>query len=513
MRGGSAASSLLDGYREHGEAFLREVDGEFAFALWDRHERTLYLCRDSFGTKPLFFACDGRRLVAASEIRQVLRSGVVVASPNRSKLEADFGMGHSAPEETPFAGVYRVLPSQLLRFSPALEWEGSVTWTPPTTVDRRRTEGDVIEELPRVLSRSIARRRWRKPLLTLSSGLDSAAVAAVVSSGDALRKQFSAAGRPRAITLSYAGWDNDETAEAARMAERLSIEHVVVDATTTGPVESAGELAEAFDQPYGGTGYEVPLLLREARRNGHETAAMGLGAEYSWETMPRLAADLFRVGSWGRLYREARDYAGQGSGRISGIFLHDVVRAWAGEGLRRLRHPGSRDAWESMMWRSKAGQMNGVQGGPPMEFLEQIGVHEGVEMVHPFLDREMVEFAFSTPPELLGTLTDRKRLFGRAMDRLLPDPSWQRPKFPGPDGFVKSSLRGVAGWLGPMDRWQLPALLPLDAGTLETLRTLCAGETVESAVDAWTLVCREFWLRRHFPGEAGGNEARSMAVA
>jgi asparagine synthase (glutamine-hydrolysing) len=511
---GSGASSLLDGYREQGEAYLRQVDGEFAFVLWDRRTRTLYLCRDSFGTKPLFFARDGQRLAAASEIRQVLRSGVVAASANRSRLAADLGAGRSAPEETHFSGVLRVLRSQLLRFSPALEREGMVTWAPPTTVDRRRSEEDVLDELPRLLSRSIARRRWRRPMVTLSSGLDSAAIAGVVSSDDALREEFSAGGQPRAITLSYAGWDCDETEEAGRLARRLSIAQVVVDATGTGPVEWAEELGLACDQPYGATGYEIPLLLREARRLGHESVATGIGAEYSWETTDLLAADLLRLGDWARLFREARDRVGPGAGKLAGFFWRDAVRPWIGEGARRLRLRGSRhaSAWESMMWRSKDGQINSFPNSLQIEFIEQIGVHEGVEMIHPFLDREMAAFAFSTPPRFLGTLTNRKRLMARAMARRIPDALWERPKVPGPDLFVERSLRGVPGWLGPASLWRLPAILPLDPEKQELLRRVSVGEPLEFPALAWDMVCREFWLRRHFPEEASRDEGRDLAA-
>lgn len=505
----SSVRALLDGYRAEGEACFRKVDGEFAIVLWDRKTRTLYLCRDSFGTKPLFYACDGRRLAVASEIRQVLRSGVVPAAVNRSKLASDLGAGRSVPEETLFAGVQRVLPSQLLRFSPTLAREGVVTWTPPTTVDRRRSEQDVFDELPRLLARSIARRRWRKPALTLSSGLDSAAIAGVVSSDDGLRELFSTGERPRAISLSYPGWDCDEAEEASRYARRLEIEQVVVDATRSGPLEAAEELAEACDQPYGATGYSALLILREARRLGHESVATGIGAEYSWETAPRQAADLLRLGRWGRLLRETREHVGPAAGKLASFFWGEAVRPWIGEGVNRLgyrrgrRTSGlrGRGAWESMMWKWKAAQMAGVQSGPQMEVLEQLGVREGVEMIHPFLDREMAEFAFRTPPQLLGTRTDRKRLFARAMAQRVPDALWERPKTPSPDSFVARSLGAAVGRMGSPKTWRLSALLELGPQNEKLLRRAKGEEVVRPPKRIWDMVCREFWLRRHFPGQ------------
>lgn len=507
-RGISSARALLDGYRAEGEAFFRRVDGEFAIVLWDLKARTLYLCRDSFGTKPLYYACDGRRLAVASEIRQVLRSGVVPAAVNRSKLASDLGAGRAVPEETLFAGVWRVLPSQLIRFSPTLTRESAATWAPPATVDRRRNEQEVLDELPRLIARSIARRRWRKPALTLSSGIDSAALAGVVSSDHALREQFSNGSRPRAITLSYRGWDCDEAGEAGRYARRLQIEQAVVDATGAGPFEAAGELAEACDQPYGTTAYEVLLILREARRLGHGSVATGLGAEYSWETVPRLAADLLRQGRWGRLLRETTERVGPAAGKKVRFVWREAVRPWIGEGARRsgLRRgrPASglkeRGVPESLTWKWKAAQMTGARSSQQLEVLEQLAAREGIEMIHPFLDREMAEFAFRTPPHLLGTLTDRKRLFARAMARLVPDQLWERPKTLSPGSFAARSLRTAVESLGPPGAWRLSSLLGLAPQDEKLLRCANEGDLERSSSRIWDLACHEFWLRRHFPG-------------
>jgi asparagine synthase (glutamine-hydrolysing) len=506
---GSAASVLLDGYRKDGESYLRRVDGEFAFALWDRRKRTLYLCRDSFGTKPLFFAGDGERLAAATEMREVLRSGVVPASANRSRLATDFDLGTSSPDETQFSGVRRVLPSQLLRFSPDLSSEALVTWAPPATVNRRRTEEEVLDELPQLLTRSVARRRWRKPAVSLSSGLDSASVAAVVSSDDGLKRIFSPAGGPRAIILSYPGWSFDEMEEAERLARLFSMAPVVVDTTRTGPFEAAGELGEICDQPYIATGYAVLLVLRELRRRGCESVATGIGAECSWETAPRLAADLLRQGSWVRLFRETKEWAEPGVRELAGCLWREAVRPWVAEGARRMGHgkrltgpwePGD-GSWGSMMWRSKGLELAGFTRGTFLEIFEQLGVHEGVEMIHPFLDREVVEYAFRTPPHLLGTLTSGKRLLARAMSRRFPGAFGERPKASGPDDFVAHELRKAPLSLGPVSDWQLPSIVPFDAEDRELLRKIGAGEPLGYLIRPWKMICTELWLRRHFPAE------------
>jgi hypothetical protein len=164
------------------------------------------------------------------------------------------------------------------------------------------------------------------------------------------------------------------------------------------------------------------------------------------------------------------------------------------------------------MWRSKAAQLAGLQTGTLIEFLEQLGVHEGVEMVHPYLDREMLDFAFRTPPQLVGTLMNKKRLLSRAMARRFPDAVWERPKTPSPDPFVAKSLQSIPDRLGPASGWRLPALLPLDAERRDLLRRVGAREPLEFPSLAWDLVCQEFWLRRHFSEESFAGETRGRAA-
>ena len=158
-------------------------------------------------------------------------------------------------------------------------------------------------------------------------------------------------------------------------------------------------------------------------------------------------------------------------------------------------------AWQSMMWRSKAMSLASVQSGGAMEFLEQMGVHEGVEMVHPYLDREMVSFAFRTPPELIGTLMRWKRLFASALAARFPGVLDERPKTASRNNFVANELRKAREVVGPRGRWRLEEVVPLDSRCRDLIARMGAGEEPSSPPLAWYLFCEELWLRRHFPAE------------
>ena len=67
--------------------FLENANGMFAFALFNFKTKTLYLCRDRFGIKPLFYSITGDKLIFSSEIKGILSSGLVEAKFNYSKIE------------------------------------------------------------------------------------------------------------------------------------------------------------------------------------------------------------------------------------------------------------------------------------------------------------------------------------------------------------------------------------------------------------------------------------------
>ena len=72
-----ATSLVLAAYEQHGMECPTVLHGMFAFAIWDRDRRRLFLARDRLGVKPLYYLDDGRRLVFGSEIKAVLAAGGV----------------------------------------------------------------------------------------------------------------------------------------------------------------------------------------------------------------------------------------------------------------------------------------------------------------------------------------------------------------------------------------------------------------------------------------------------
>jgi asparagine synthase (glutamine-hydrolysing) len=226
----SDAAILMFAWKRWGADCLNRLVGDFAFAIYDRHQRQLTLARDPAGSRPLCYGMDSESLRFAS-----MPSGVV--GPNR--LKPDLAALSSQlidclpPERTCFEEVCAVPPGELVQFSSA----GMVRhryWNPHRRYNRERTVEQSAAELRGHLDdavRSMMRHRSTALAVHLSSGFDSSAVAGTtakfIEPGERLFALTSAP-TPHLQWLEFRGRIADESAIAASTAAALGIEHVIV---------------------------------------------------------------------------------------------------------------------------------------------------------------------------------------------------------------------------------------------------------------------------------------------
>jgi asparagine synthase (glutamine-hydrolysing) len=104
---------LLAAFVRWGEACVGRLRGMFAFAVWDEHERTLFLARDPFGIKPLYYRHDGERLPFASELNALLAAGVFPAELDPVSV-ADFLGWFAVPApRTIYRDVFSLRPGEV----------------------------------------------------------------------------------------------------------------------------------------------------------------------------------------------------------------------------------------------------------------------------------------------------------------------------------------------------------------------------------------------------------------
>src|SRR5438093_5509903 len=98
----SDTETILHLYEEEGERCVQRLQGMFAFAIWDRVRRRLFLARDRLGIKPLYYASTERALLFASEIKAILKSGIVRSEFNEAIVPEFLATGLVAGSQTIF---------------------------------------------------------------------------------------------------------------------------------------------------------------------------------------------------------------------------------------------------------------------------------------------------------------------------------------------------------------------------------------------------------------------------
>ena len=106
FRSASDTEVLLQMFEEFGEAMLGRLRGMFAFAIWDQAKRRLFLARDPFGIKPLYYADNARTFRAASQVKALLAGGAINRNPDPAGQASFFLWGHIQDPHTLYRSIH-----------------------------------------------------------------------------------------------------------------------------------------------------------------------------------------------------------------------------------------------------------------------------------------------------------------------------------------------------------------------------------------------------------------------
>jgi len=230
-------------YEEEGIECLSKLRGMFAFAIWDDNRRLLFLARDRFGQKPLYYYVDEQKLIFASEIKGLLASGLIETLPDYEALHQYLYLGYVPHPRTGFKSIKKLPPAHCLIVDGA-----NLTLKPYWSlhIESLDAEGyDKGEARQRLLDLLMEATHIRMvsdvPVgVLLSGGVDSNAVAAMMSRHSDQIKTF---------TVGFEDKLYDERKEARFLAEKLGTDHheMIVKPEIT---EVLPKLVRAYDEPF-----------------------------------------------------------------------------------------------------------------------------------------------------------------------------------------------------------------------------------------------------------------------
>ncbi|MEP7151406.1 MAG: asparagine synthase (glutamine-hydrolyzing) [Nitrospira sp.] len=250
---------------------VRRLNGMFAFALWDRRERQLYLVRDRLGEKPLYYGYLGATLVFGSELKALRTHPEFGCRLNRDALALYMRHNYIPAPFSIYEGISKVLPGTMVRISSEnADRIPTVTryWSVETAAEQglanpfTGSEEDAVEQLDTLLRDAVKHRMEADVPLGafLSGGIDSSLIVALM--------QAQSAQPVRTFTIGFQEAQYNEANHAKAVAQHLGTDHTELFVTPQEAMAVIPQLPVLYDEPFSDSS-QIPTFLvsKLARRD------------------------------------------------------------------------------------------------------------------------------------------------------------------------------------------------------------------------------------------------------
>lgn len=264
---------ILAAYIQWGPSCLSKLKGMFAFALWDKTDKKLFIARDRFGVKPLYYYAKDGYFLFSSEIRSLLSSGLVPRKLNKQAL-SDYLKYQSVI--TPYTLVENILQLPAGHYMIHSEHDLVIRkyWDLTDVVPLPDDQGadKVMGNVKDLLFQSVERRLVSDVPVGafLSGGIDSSAIVAIMAQ---VSRQ-----KPVAFTIGFDEKEYDETAYAELIAKKYDVTHHKVKLRPDDFLDELPHALAAMDTP-SGDGINTYVVSKAIRKNGIKVALSGVGGD------------------------------------------------------------------------------------------------------------------------------------------------------------------------------------------------------------------------------------------
>lgn len=535
FKGNSDTEVLLNFYLSDGEAMLPDLNGMFAFALWDGRTGDLLVARDGLGVKPFYYSESQKGFIFGSEIKALLP----LLPPEREldvlSLYRYLGFLWCPGDGTPFKSVRKLQPGEAMVIRQGrierhwnwyrlpgfnLEAEGSAEsdWVGGTVSHlRQAVHRQMVADVP--------------VGAFLSGGLDSSAV---VTFARELNPDI------RCFTIEMAGGQEagavDDLPYARRVAEHLGVSLDAVTIDAGGMADDLEGMVAQLDEPLADpASLNVLYISQLARQNGVKVMLSGTGGddlftgyrrhhalllEKWWRWLPgrirsgigKAASRLDQRRAWSR--RLAKLFNGadlEGDTNIANYFLWareaDLLSLYTPEVRAQLRKAraaqplvdflGSAPEGLSRLERMLLLEQRFFLADHNLIYTDKMSMAASVETRVPFLDLDLVEFASRIPAKYKQRGGTGKWVLKKAMEPYLPHDVIYRPKtgFGAPlRRWMRQELRELLGDLLSEESLMRRGLFD----PVKVQRMIAANDAgrIDASYTLLSLLCIEIWCRR-----------------
>jgi asparagine synthase (glutamine-hydrolysing) len=498
------AELVLHLYKQESDDWLEQLDGAFAFALWDGLRKRLLLVRDRLGRKPLYYADSGRALIFASEVKALLASGLIRAALHPESLAECFTFQNNYGRETLFRGVRLVLPGTMI-VSEGDRIEERRWFT--LQVVRNAGQGDFDDcarELGELLQDSVKSQleAGRSTGVYLSGGIDSGAIAALASRHAQDLHTFTCGFEMADVDEQDAGIDEREHAE--RIAARYQTCHF---SRTIRPGDMARilpKLIHCQEELRLGMTYQNFYAAQLASK--FVSVALGgiggdeLFAGYPWRNGPaarcksRAEFDTFCNNTYQRLVPES-----EWNDLFSAAVRRDIGDFSARDTLNDVFSDTDPD--DDFLHRDLLFEMR-TSLHAQLVLEDKIQMAFSTDYRTPLLSNRVLEFALSVPGAWKLGDQNGKLVYRRAVDKLLPADLLSAKK----QGFCPPDRSWLRRLTMPYVREILFSPRALERNVFQrdfVERTLIEHErgSADRRLLIWSFLCFEWWSRIWLDGD------------
>lgn len=440
---------ILEAYREWGNDCLSRLNGMFAFALYDSRSKTILIARDRAGEKPIFYSLDNHSLCFASELKGLMANPAFLRKLEPVAMDCYLSMGFIPNDICILKGVKKLPAAHAMTFDlnsgQSKIWQ---YWALPefdkSLNSNQINESNLLVELEQLLEDSVRRQLVADvPVgILLSGGVDSSLITAMATRATPHVKTF---------TICFPSYGKlDETEHARLIANHFKTEHIELQGSEIN-VDLMPILAKQFDEPMVDSSMIPTFLVSQLVRKhctvalggdggdelfggyGHYSRLLWLKQKIGWlprglrNLIAKSASHILPTGFKGRNWL-------QGLEADFNISLPLITNYF--DIVNRKQLMSDHSPWElvadNIRSKSIPKNMDLLQRATRVDFenylvddilvkVDRASMLNSLEIRAPFLDYQLIEFAFKkVPSHLKATSDQRKILLKRLTSRVLP---------------------------------------------------------------------------------------------
>jgi len=440
---------LLHLYEEKGVNCLKYLRGMFAFAIWDKKEKTLFLARDRVGKKPLKYYFNDKFFVFASELKAILKDKEVKKEIDWGAIDEYLTYQYIPHPKTGFKGIFKLEPAHYLLITLDKKIKKERYWNLDYSQKLNLSENEWIEAIEEKLKESVKIRLISDVPLGahLSGGIDSSMIVAMMA--QEMKEPV------KTFSVGFKEKEYDETKYARLVAKRYGTEHheLIVEPNA---IEILPKLVYHYEEPYADSSALPTWYLCQMTKNYITVALNGDGGDENFAGYDRY--NIFKIYLYLKFIPGKR-ILGEVSKKffqltkltifkkafkffflfdknpvsfylklISGFQKEEKQELYIPELKRVIQESSSLSFLEEIFLKAKAHWLDGIlyfdiNTYLPDDLLVKVDIASmahSLEVRSPFLDHEFIELCAKIPSNLKLKGHTKKYIFKKLAEKYLP---------------------------------------------------------------------------------------------